>query len=166
MRGAASGPAGQQHLAPAFWAQQHGDEPIAVAEPGAALGHPVRGQQDELNIRPVEGRTGADEPARMEQVVGKNAAPEQEVLQHVPRAPGQRAPRNPVRNGGRAEMLDRGREVILQIAPDAGQVMHHVDPMPAQFAPRADAGAHQNHRRSNRSTADDDFTPGEQLLGR
>ena len=134
-----------------------------MPEAGAALRHAVRGKQDELNVWPIERQIGADEPTRVEQIVGENSAPEQDVLQHVPGAPWERAPRNPVRNGGRAEMLDDHRKVVLQIAADAGQFVQDFDPVSTQLGPGADAGAHQDHRRCDRSAADDYFTPREKL---
>jgi len=60
----------------------------------------------------------------------------------------------------RAGVLNVDLDVILQVAPDCGDVGHHLDVEPAQRLGLADAGQHQQLWRIDRAAAGDHLAPG------
>ena len=68
--------------------------------------------------------------------------------------------------GLRRGVDDRREHVVVQVAPDAGQVGDDVDPEAAELVGRADAREQQQLRRLDRAGADDDLALGADPLDR
>ncbi len=96
----------------------------AVAEQRAGiLGVADRGAEEELDVRPVEIRPGADEGAAFAGGGGKEAAAAEHPIEHVDDVARQRPPRQAVGHRRLRLVFERDVEMVLQVLPDARQGM-------------------------------------------
>ena len=126
------------------------------------------GQEVILQIGMLDAGMAADEAAGLEMVGGARAAAEEGPL-HADQELAQRALHHGI-EGDRlqAGVLDIGLEMVLQVLPDAGQVLDHRDLELPQMIGGTDARQHQDLRRIDGAARDDHLAPGagDRLLAR
>ena len=116
----------------------------------------------QLNVGDGGALLALDEGPGLEVHAPKPSTADEVLLEHPPKEVKRRAT---VPRAGRA-IGDRDEEVIVKVLPDARQVDMDFDAMLPQVIGRADTGEHEELRRADRATADDDFTIHADDLGR
>ena len=141
----------QRDRAPALRAHRPdvGLEAVPVCQRFAVVGHRHR-QKMKLDVGVRDARPAADEAAGLEMVGRPQPAPGQQPLR-ADAGLGQQPGVGKQRDRPRAFHLQIEFEMVLQILPDAGQIMHHVDPVPRQLRPRPDARQLEQMRRFDRA---------------
>jgi hypothetical protein len=116
-----------------------------------------RGQEVELQVRMLDAGLGADEAAGLQVRGGADALAGQEPL-HAAHRHAVRLGISVERDRLGAVLLDIHLQVLLEILPDAGQVVLHRDAGLLQMVRRADTRQHEQLRRVDGAAGQDYFT--------
>ncbi len=122
----------------------------------------VRGDEDELDVRPVQIGAAADEAVRLQEVAAQRSRPEQQVFEDVPGVARQRPPRQAVGLRAGGSHRHRGGGVVAEVPADRGQVVDAIDPHRLQRFGVADARKQQEMGRAVGAGADDHLASGGQ----
>ncbi len=125
-------------------------------ESGIAVVAHRGGQEMILNVRPLQAGLRPDESAAFE-VIGRTQARFEEEPACADQELAERVQLTVQRDRLGAAELEIDFQVVLKIAADAGQIVHHIDTGRLQHLGRTDTGQLQQLRRSDRSGGQDDL---------
>ena len=134
----------------------------AVALAAVIVGH--RHAEMQLDVGNVEVGPGFQEAAAFGEIRGHRPAAFAPVLADGPQQPRQRLQRDAVEVRIVRHVAEHEIRMVLQVLPDAGQMMHAGDAVLAKCGAVADARQHQQLRRLERAGGDDHLAPGADLL--
>ena len=134
-----------------------GEAGAAVALAAVIVGH--RHAEMQLDVGDVEIRPRLQEAAAFGEIRGHRPAAFAPVLADRPQQPRDAAERDAVEVRIVRHVAEHEIRMVLQVLPDAGQMMHAGDAVLAEGCAVADAGQHQQLRGLERAGGDDHLAP-------